>query len=410
MASQNNPVVDSERLERIERQLSDITKHLRIDEKTRKRTERQLGLLERNATFQEFIHLSILSGLCLSAVGVFWLHASLRDSIAMNAPDWVVSAFFPQWKGRQLEMGAENSFEAALAFVLAEEGGYANHPNDPGGSTNKGVTQGWLNANREPLGIIATDVKELTDADVEKIYRHIFDQANCGAYDPPLSTACLDTAVNFGVGGWSLFLKETGVSGARPKQDAIAIAEARMEYRHERTREAPSQQVFLEGWLNRDNRLLDYAKKYKRTTGNGGRVAAQAESWVGKDFKPGHKYQCAYFVRHILAEAGVAVGVTQQPLDGHGASAGMANSFFGKDLGQIIRSLDSLQPGDIVMFNNTFGDWPAGTVTHVGIYVGGGQIVDRPTASSPVKRRSVDTFEFAGALRPDAYKNRLAED
>ena len=30
---------------------------------------------------------------------------------------------------------------AALAFVLRWEGGYVNHPADPGGATNKGVTQ-----------------------------------------------------------------------------------------------------------------------------------------------------------------------------------------------------------------------------------------------------------------------------
>ncbi len=39
------------------------------------------------------------------------------------------------------------AFSESLPFVLRWEGGYVNHPNDPGGATNKGVTQkvydGW---------------------------------------------------------------------------------------------------------------------------------------------------------------------------------------------------------------------------------------------------------------------------
>jgi lysozyme family protein len=33
------------------------------------------------------------------------------------------------------------AFEAALPFVLRWEGGFVDHPNDPGGRTNQGVTQ-----------------------------------------------------------------------------------------------------------------------------------------------------------------------------------------------------------------------------------------------------------------------------
>ena len=36
---------------------------------------------------------------------------------------------------------ASDEFVAALPFVLRWEGGFVNHPNDPGGATNAGVTQ-----------------------------------------------------------------------------------------------------------------------------------------------------------------------------------------------------------------------------------------------------------------------------
>jgi lysozyme family protein len=36
---------------------------------------------------------------------------------------------------------ARDSFAAALAFVLKHEGGYVDHPLDPGGATNRGITR-----------------------------------------------------------------------------------------------------------------------------------------------------------------------------------------------------------------------------------------------------------------------------
>ena len=39
---------------------------------------------------------------------------------------------------------AANSFEPSLAHVLRHEGGYVNHPVDPGGATNLGITAATL--------------------------------------------------------------------------------------------------------------------------------------------------------------------------------------------------------------------------------------------------------------------------
>lgn len=38
----------------------------------------------------------------------------------------------------------KQTFEQALACVLASEGGYVDHPLDPGGATNRGITQATL--------------------------------------------------------------------------------------------------------------------------------------------------------------------------------------------------------------------------------------------------------------------------
>ena len=49
-------------------------------------------------------------------------------------------------------MSAEN-YEDCLSEILHHEGGYVNHPKDPGGITNRGVTKAvydkWFGQERE---------------------------------------------------------------------------------------------------------------------------------------------------------------------------------------------------------------------------------------------------------------------
>lgn len=137
-------------------------------------------------------------------------------------------------------------------------------------------------------------------------------------------------------------------------------------------------------------------------------VVQQALSMAGKEFAPGMVEQCANFVRDTLKKAGVEVGVTKQALDGLETGAALASSFFGKDIGQIIKDKKDVQPGDVLAFGGTYGGYSKDTITHVGLAVGNGQMVDRSTSSKPVSKRSIDTFEgpnsgFLYAVRPYAY-------
>jgi hypothetical protein len=101
--------------------------------------------------------------------------------------------------------------------------------------------------------------------------------------------------------------------------------------------------------------------------------------------------QCAIFVRHVLTKSGLNPGVTKTPIDGLPTGDALASSFFGTDMGTLIAK-ENLLPGDIVCWDNTYGDFPPGTITHVAIYVGNNLVVDRPTAAKPVQKRSIDTF------------------
>jgi len=125
-----------------------------------------------------------------------------------------------------------------------------------------------------------------------------------------------------------------------------------------------------------------------------------AQSWVGQMFRPGIPAQCAYFVREVFKQAGVTLPVTDHPTDNLPTGEGYADSFAGDDVGVRIERAD-LTPGDLVLFENSYGNFPPGVITHVGIYVGNGEMIDRPTSSEPVQRRSIDLFIFSQGRRLD---------
>jgi len=129
-------------------------------------------------------------------------------------------------------------------------------------------------------------------------------------------------------------------------------------------------------------------------------------------FQPGTPEQCANFVRDVYRSAGVKLGVTAKPLDRGPIGAALASSFAGTDVGQIITDRAALQPGDIVTYRNTYGNFEPGAITHAGIYSGGGQIVHRPTRSGQVTRAGLDDpGQFAYGVRPYAVAGEgAAED
>ena len=94
-------------------------------------------------------------------------------------------------------MSASN-FSDALSFVLAREGGYVNHPKDPGGPTNMGITLRVLAAFRGKT-VTADDVKALAKAEAAAIYRKQYWKPIRGDDLPGgLDLALFDYAVNSG--------------------------------------------------------------------------------------------------------------------------------------------------------------------------------------------------------------------
>ncbi len=94
---------------------------------------------------------------------------------------------------------AASSFDAALARVLRHEGGYSNHPADPGGPTNKGIIQRVYDAYRKARGLTARSVRNLEDAELREIYRRQYwDAVRADELPAGLDYAVFDAAVNSG--------------------------------------------------------------------------------------------------------------------------------------------------------------------------------------------------------------------
>lgn len=90
------------------------------------------------------------------------------------------------------------NFDAALAAVLKHEGGWADHPADPGGATMKGVTKRTLEAH---LGRAVTkeELRNISDETLENIYRRRYWNAVRGDDLPSgVDYAMFDYAVNSG--------------------------------------------------------------------------------------------------------------------------------------------------------------------------------------------------------------------
>jgi len=94
----------------------------------------------------------------------------------------------------------KQNFKDALQKVLVHEGGWADHPNDPGGATMKGIT---LLTYRRIFGRDKNkeDLRHIEDNQLEQIYREQYwDICLCDELPTGVDYAVFDAAVNSGPG------------------------------------------------------------------------------------------------------------------------------------------------------------------------------------------------------------------
>ena len=153
-------------------------------------------------------------------------------------------------------------FKKCLELVLKSEGGYVDHPSDPGGRTNLGVTQRvWEEWVGHPLS--EKDMKALTPEKVAPMYEMKYWRTSyCEKLPQGLNLLVFSMAVNSGSGRAvkllqrCLGLVEDGIIGARTMAKIQECRVADLIERYSATRKEFYEglklfPVFGKGWLNR---------------------------------------------------------------------------------------------------------------------------------------------------------------
>lgn len=210
-------------------------------------------------------------------------------------------------------MSTTSFFDTAHVFTARWEGGLTDHPSDPGGITQHGVSLRWLRqleaqAARQgdtPASaydfnsdgrVDANDIRACTKAQAAALFKkHFWDTNRCDALPHALALVVYDMAVNAGSAvGVRLVqascntvaeayldtftpLAEDGQCGPRTIACCRALAQAHLDFytaRHAvRARQAwytslvrtrADLSPFLKGWHNRCTGLLEYLAQLER--------------------------------------------------------------------------------------------------------------------------------------------------
>lgn len=172
-------------------------------------------------------------------------------------------------------------FEDAIDIVLAHEGGFVDHPDDPGGATNLGISLRFIRANYRVAefdvdgdgDLDADDMRELSRDKAIEIYRvQFWNRYRYGEIgDLSVAIKLFDLCVNMGprqahkliqracrANGWTL--TEDGLIGPntlrainsmRPWPLLCSLRSEAAGFYRSLVAKENSFDVFLNGWLNR---------------------------------------------------------------------------------------------------------------------------------------------------------------
>ena len=175
---------------------------------------------------------------------------------------------------------SDDGFAAALAIVLAHEGGYQAMPDDPGNWTQGKIGAGELRGTKFGLSAASYPslaIAALTEADAAAIYRRDWwDRFGLGRLPAPLAAKVFDAAVNIGIEEAvralqrALRAADTAASGGQVAEDGKlgpdtletacglapgtvlpALREALAGHYRLIVAKNPAQARFLNGWLSR---------------------------------------------------------------------------------------------------------------------------------------------------------------
>lgn len=145
------------------------------------------------------------------------------------------------------------TFNMAANYITATEGGYVNHPSDPGGETKYGISK---------RAFPNEDIASLTVARASELYRvHYWLAAGCDRLPSPLNLAVFDAAVHHGPGTAirllqrALKLHEDGILGKQTLLRVTLVPAVELSGLYLATRlgyiESLNSDAFSAGWRKR---------------------------------------------------------------------------------------------------------------------------------------------------------------
>ena len=168
------------------------------------------------------------------------------------------------------------NYDKCLKHILKFEGGFVNHPKDPGGMTNLGVTkatyEGWLGRK-----VTEAEMRALTPKSVGPIYKkNYWDRANADNMPSGIDLVVFDFGVNAGPIRAIKFIQE--LVGVEPDNKVGPMTLAAInEYvsrhgaeklitlyqnkRKEYYQRLPTFKTFGKGWINRVDACTKAAKE-----------------------------------------------------------------------------------------------------------------------------------------------------
>jgi len=158
---------------------------------------------------------------------------------------------------------AKWTYDEALRRLLAHEGGYSDHPSDPGGPTKYGITIHDYRRYVKP-NATAADVRAMTIDEAKAIYRkRYWDALCCDDLPAGIDYAVFDYGVNSGIGRSGKVLRRVlglpdnthavnaTVLGALVRRDPKAIITAICDERLAFLKRLKTWPVFGRGWERR---------------------------------------------------------------------------------------------------------------------------------------------------------------
>lgn len=163
----------------------------------------------------------------------------------------------------------ETLFARAMRFVLQYEGGFVDHPSDPGGATNLGISLRYarglgrlMDLDRDG-DVDAADIRLITPEIAAGLYRRDFwDTVRADDLPPAIAVVAFDAAINCGPGRAARWMQaavgasQDGVLGPRTlaaigRADPAAVVAEMLALRFVHHANLPHWRNFGLGWARR---------------------------------------------------------------------------------------------------------------------------------------------------------------